>query len=251
MNYDPHLHKRRSIRLKGYDYSQAGAYFVTICVNQRSPLLGKIENSTFYPSEAGEMVQTLWNEIPEHYPGVELDAFVVMPDHIHGIIILTGNHVRRGSAPVPTPASNWGNQSHRGNHGGIAPTNDYAAISNRGNHGGIAPTQSNRGDEAIANSGNLYLNQRKHGGIAPTWEGLNLGDVVHRFKSLTTTKYRHGVYERKWQPFVRRFWQRNYYEHIIRNQKSLAEIRDYIYNNPFVWEYELDHLEKYHPPLLK
>ncbi|WP_224410498.1 transposase [Oscillatoria salina] len=277
MNYDPHLHKRRSIRLKGYDYSQPGAYFVTICVNQRLPLLGKIENTpasnrgdrggiaptpasnrgnrggiapTFYPSEAGEMVQTVWNEIPEHYPGVELDAFVVMPDHIHGIIILTGNHACRGSAPVPTPASNWGNQlnrgdeaianlgnqSNRGNHGGIAPT-VRGNQSNRGNHGGIAPTPaSNRGDR---------------GGIAPTWDGLNLGDVVHRFKSLTTTKYRHGVYERQWQPFLKRFWQRNYYEHIIRNQKSLAEIRDYIYNNPFVWEYELDHLEKYHPPLLK
>lgn len=161
MSYNPDIHHRRSIRLKGYDYSKAGAYFVTICIHQRLPLLGEIENGAIALTPAGEMVQTIWNEIPSHYLNVGLDAFVVMPNHVHGILILESNC----------------NQS-----------------------------------------------------------SMTLGDVVHRFKSFTTTKYRYGVNQKQWQPFVGRLWQRNYYEHIIRNEESCDRLRQYITNNPLSWE---------------
>ena len=77
-------HHRRSIRLQGYDYSQAGAYFVTICVKGKECLFGNIIDG-----EAGRMVQTVWDELPAHYANVDIDLFQIMPNHIHGIIILT------------------------------------------------------------------------------------------------------------------------------------------------------------------
>jgi REP element-mobilizing transposase RayT len=157
MSYNPDIHHRRSIRLKGYDYSQAGAYFVTICVNHRRSLLGTIDNGIMHPSPAGEMIQIVWDEIPNYYQGIDLDAFVLMPNHIHGIIILEENTT------------------------------------------------------------------------------LKLPDVVHRFKSLTTAKYRHGVYNQEWPPFENRLWQRNYYEHIIRNLESCDRLQEYIRDNPLLW----------------
>jgi putative transposase len=69
---------------------------------------------------------------------------------------------------------------------------------------------------------------------------MSLPDVVHRFKSLTTARYRHGVYERGWQPFPGRLWQRNYYEHIIRNERALQRIREYIMNNPARWDLDIE-----------
>ena len=163
MAYNPNVHRRRSIRLKGYDYSQAGAYFVTICINQRRSLFGNIQEGIMYPSPAGEMVQTVWDEIPTHYQGIDIDAFVLMANHIHGIIILEPN------------------------------------------------------------------------------SSMKLPDVVHRFKSLTTARYRHGIYEKEWPPFEKRLWQRNYYEHIIRNEKSCDRLREYIRDNPILWDVDTLH----------
>src|SRR5512140_3140591 len=80
MPYDPNKHHRRSIRLKGYDYSQAGAYFVTMCAQQRELL--------FVTDDAIDMIQRWWDKLPEKFPGVETDAFVIMPNHAHGIIVV-------------------------------------------------------------------------------------------------------------------------------------------------------------------
>jgi REP element-mobilizing transposase RayT len=86
--------RRRTPRLKGFDYSQAGAYFVTICAQDRLPLFGRVLEGSMVLSLPGQMVQQVWSEMPQYYAGVELDAFVVMPDHLHGILALTGE--RRG-----------------------------------------------------------------------------------------------------------------------------------------------------------
>ena len=88
MKYSPHIHHRRSIRLKGYDYSQNGAYFVTICVQNRECLFGKIKNGEMILNDAGKMTEKYWKEIPGHFPNVILDAFVIMPNHTHGILII-------------------------------------------------------------------------------------------------------------------------------------------------------------------
>ena len=87
MTYDPQKHHRRSIRLKGYDYSQAGAYFITIVAQARACLFGEVVDGEMRLNDAGRMV---WDDLPERFPGLELDAFGVMPNHVHGIIILTG-----------------------------------------------------------------------------------------------------------------------------------------------------------------
>ena len=90
MKFNPKIHNRRSIRLQGYDYSQAGAYFVTICTHNRKCLFGDIADGEMWLNDAGRMVQAVWDEIPAHYPGIDIDAFVIMPNHIHGIIVIVG-----------------------------------------------------------------------------------------------------------------------------------------------------------------
>lgn len=89
MNYDPQKNNRKSIRLKNYDYAQEGWYFVTICTKNRIHLFGKISNRQMKLNDQGKIVSGKWNEIPQHYPNVELDEFIVMPNHIHGILHIT------------------------------------------------------------------------------------------------------------------------------------------------------------------
>ncbi|MBC7237764.1 MAG: hypothetical protein H5T69_18130, partial [Chloroflexi bacterium] len=101
MKYDPERHHRRSIRLKGYDYTQPGAYFVTIVTQDRARLFGEVVDGEMRLNDAGRMVQTVWDELPAFYPGVQTDAFIVMPNHIHGIIVLTGHPVGAGPRACP------------------------------------------------------------------------------------------------------------------------------------------------------
>lgn len=109
--------RRRSIRLKGYDYAQAGAYFVTICTHERADLFGDVVHGVMEPNAMGNIVQRCWDAIPEHMPMVELDEFTVMPNHMHGIIVITDGAAPHGSMagdgsvgagnfpPLPMPGS--------------------------------------------------------------------------------------------------------------------------------------------------
>ncbi len=81
---------RRSVRLRGYDYSHAGAYFVIICTRNRACLFGEIVDGEMVLDDSGPMVETVWNKLPDRFPNIDLDAFIIMPNHIHGIIILVG-----------------------------------------------------------------------------------------------------------------------------------------------------------------
>ena len=183
MRYDPDRHHRRSIRLRGYDYREAGAYFVTICARDRMSMFGEVVDGRMRLNDQGIMVRTIWEEIPDHYGHVDLDSFVVMPNHIHGIIVLVGAtpRGRPGGGPEPGQAQ------------------------------GPAPTAS-----------------------------LSLPDVVHRFKTLTTKRYADGVTQHGWPPFPGRLWQRNYYEHIIRDEGELNITRQYIRDSPLKWEQDPD-----------
>lgn len=89
MKYNPEIHHRHSIRLRGYDYARGGAYFITLCAQDRACLFGGVAEGGVVLSEAGQMVAETWQELSGHYPGVDVDAHVVMPNHFHGIIILT------------------------------------------------------------------------------------------------------------------------------------------------------------------
>lgn len=101
--FDPERHHRRSIRLKGYDYSQAGAYFVTICTQGRICLFGDVVNDQMELNDAGRLMESAWLDLPNRFPAIELDEFVVMPNHMHGIIVITDHlvHNVEGSR-VPT-----------------------------------------------------------------------------------------------------------------------------------------------------
>ena len=88
MKFDPKKHHRRSIRLNNYDYSQAGAYFISFCVNNRLCLLSEIIECEMHLNDAGKMVDKIWQEMPQHYPGVDVDFHVVMSNHFHGIILI-------------------------------------------------------------------------------------------------------------------------------------------------------------------
>jgi REP-associated tyrosine transposase len=100
--------RRRSIRLRGYDYSQLGMYFITVCTRGRAPLLGDVTDGKMRLNDAGEMVLAVWQELPAHYLGLEMDACVVMPNHFHGIIVLPGAEIDSGLVGAgfkPAPAN--------------------------------------------------------------------------------------------------------------------------------------------------
>lgn len=175
---------RQSIRLEKYDYTKQGSYFVTICTQNREHLFGEITSNNIKLNDAGKMVLSVWNEIPEFYNKIQIDEFIIMPNHIHGIIQITDTV---GAGPCACP--NICGQPQGG-----------------GQPQGVAPTV------------------------------LSLPDVVHRFKTMTTKKYTDGVKQNDWIPFPRKLWQRNYWEHIVRNENELNQIRDYIRHNPQKWE---------------
>jgi putative transposase len=189
--FDPQKHHRRSIRLKGYDYSSEGAYYVTIVTQGRECLFGEIIDEEMYINEYGEIVQKWWNEIPIHFSNLELGAFVIMPNHVHGIIFITTD--RRGEA-----------QS-------VSPRND---------------PNNNIQDAYDDETNNL-------GGDAsqPPLRKPTFGQIVAYFK-YQSTKEMNRIETDKANT---KFWQRNYYEHIIRNEKALQSKTDYIQANPLLW----------------
>lgn len=177
MRYDPKEHHRRSIRLRDYDYAQAGAYFVTVCAEGHTCLFGDIIDAEMRLNDAGRMVQAVWNELPDHYPGVETDAFVVMPNHIHAIIVLSV-----GAGPRACP-----------NSGPCADPNEMGQPL-----GGRGQQQAERGQprEGMGQPRGVGGQPR---GIAPTGSAgraMSLADVVHRFKTWTTKRYTDGVRRR-------------------------------------------------------
>jgi len=98
--YNPEVHHRRSIWLKGYEYSRTGAYFVTICTRNRECLFGNVSDGRMVLNEAGRIIERVWEDLPSRFPSIELDALGVMPNHVHGIIAIVG----AGPAPPKTRA---------------------------------------------------------------------------------------------------------------------------------------------------
>jgi REP element-mobilizing transposase RayT len=177
MKVNPRIYHRRSIRLKGYDYSQSGTYFVTICAKDRELYFEKYRGLQ-------EIVRQQWEELPQRFPDLTLDEFIIMANHIHGILIVGA---------------------------GLAPALSYRATAR------VAPT---------------FSVDRP----APT-----VGEIVGTFKSLCIHDWLTYIKEKKIDA-IWKFWQRNYYEHVIRNEDELNRIREYIQNNPLKW-----HLDKENP----
>jgi putative transposase len=168
--YDPQKHHRRSIRLKGFDYSSEGLYFITICVQDRICLFGAVENGQMILNAAGQMVEAEWLKLPERFPNIELHEFVVMPNHFHGILEIVGRGGGTATRAAPTAA-------------------------------------------------------------APT-----VGEMMGAFQSIVTVEYIRGVKNEGWPRFFQKLFQRDYWEHIIRNERAFTNISNYIKNNPAKWE---------------
>ncbi|MCK5197781.1 MAG: transposase [Spirochaetes bacterium] len=184
-------YNRHSIRLKGYDYSSAGAYFITICTQNRENLFGKIENGKMIFNNAGEMVDRIYNEL-ENYHKIKIDKYIIMPNHFHGIIEIT---VGAESISVQNGKSIVNEES-------IVNNESWADMES-------APTSHTN---------------------------CELANIIQTFKRYTTIEYIKMVKKHILPPFNKRIWQRNYWEHIIRNNDELIDIRKYIKNNPENWK---------------
>ena len=174
MEYNPEIHHRKSIRLKEYDYSQEGYYYVTICTKNMERWFGDVVNGKMKLSAVGEIVKKCWMEIPQHFDNAFVDVFVVMPNHFHGIVVIENGFNDRG----------YVNRCR-----GVACN---------------APTN-----------------------VSP--KPKSLPTIIRSFKSAVTNwcnKHDFSYFQ----------WHRNYYEHIIRNEKELYYKRKYIMNNPLKWE---------------
>ncbi|MBS4000992.1 MAG: transposase [Desulfobulbaceae bacterium] len=163
-------------RLTEYDYSQAGAYFITICTQNHNHIFGEIANGIIKLNEFGKIVEKCWFEIPIHFPNVSLDVFVIMPNHIHGIVMINENE-----------------------------------------------------DISVETRHAVSLQKRQLGYS----QAGSLSVIIGSYKS-ACSKLINIVRNTPGQSI----WQRNYYEHVIRNEKSLSKIRDYIVNNPLNWEFD-------------
>lgn len=183
--YQPEKHHRRYIRLKGYDYSQAGLYFITIRCQNRIYRFGEVVDGKMALNKYGEIAYNEWLKLSERFFNFELDVFQIMPNHIHGIILL----------------------------------HDFSVVCTVG--AGFTPTQNDHDIRATAR-------------VAPT-----VNDIVGAYKSLVANGCLE-IWKSQWAgvnpvPIMGKLWQRNYYEHIIRNEQSYQTISNYIINNPAKW----------------
>ena len=200
MKSKSNLPRRRAMRLRNYDYSQPGAYFVTTCVRHRKCLFGTITDGKMQLNEIGQIIVECWNRIPQHFPSVELGESVIMPNHIHGIIAwgIAGTRIPRPlvGARSPRPPENINNR--RGEVPSPVDTNPIR-----------------RGEVS-----------------SPA-----LGKVIAYFK-YQSTKH---INQHHNTP-GKRIWQRNYYDHVIRNDTDLQRLRQYVQDNPMKWT-----LDQLHP----
>ena len=183
MKFNREKNYRRSLRLKDYDYTSDGAYFVTMCTWNRECMFGDIVDGNMQLNENGKIVWDEWLRTTYMRPNVELDEFKVMPNHFHGILIL--------KSPV-------------GARRCLAPC--HAIAKNRATHR-----------------------------VAPTCVSGSLGAIIGQFKSLVTKQ----INTTRIHPGMP-VWQRNYFERVIRNDKELINIRQYIHNNPMQWDIDKD-----------
>ncbi len=184
MSFDPLKHHRHSIRLKGHDYTSAGAYFITICTYQRDCLFGEIVAGAVRLNDFGSVVCECWEAIPRHFPNATVDAFVVMPNHVHGVLVI--NETAHVGATHASP---------------------------------------------------LHAPPLPHGP-----KRQSIGAIIGSFKSAVTKR----INVLRAMPGAP-VWQRNYYEHIVRNEREWHAIRRYIQNNPVQWALDRDHPDNRQP----
>jgi len=183
--------KRKPLRLKKYDYSKPGYYFVTICAQDRQCLFGNVDRNQMILNRAGKIINQWWLTMSERFENIGLDEYKIMPNHLHGIIVIK-NVVGDDQCVGPNPKM--------------------------GGH--IGPP--------------LQTMQKQ------TRQQQLLFRIIQLFKTKTTNGYINGVKNNQFPPFNKRLWQRSYCDHIIRNEKSLDKIRQYIRYNHLKWDEDIE-----------
>ena len=217
--YNPKIHKRKSIRLKGYDYSQAGLYFITICCQDKLCRFGQVVNGEMVLNDFGLIAYNEWLKTPEIRPNVKLGDFIIMPNHMHGIIhILYRDPSRKGESHSP---NNTQQKTDVRGMKDICDTSSAKREQNPNRKGeshspyNTQPKTDVRGMKDICDTSLRSPSQ-------------TIGAILRGYKSAVTKQL-------KSLGFHEKLWQRNYYEHIIRDDRAYHNISKYIINNPRKW----------------
>lgn len=225
MPYDPDRHHRRSIRLKGYDYALPGAYFVTLCTKDRTCFFGDVVDGLMRPGPIGAAAHACWVDLPHHFPQGVLDAFVVMPNHVHGILGITDRP--GGAHPTVDDGTRRGDRS-------TVDDGTGGAVQLNGPTPNIVPTAGIPPDAPKRPSVDPYFSN-----LSPQRGTLSV--IIRTYKGAVTRWCRINGYPAfGWQP--------RFYDHIIRNDKALARIRRYIADNPRRWSADREHPARGAPP---
>jgi putative transposase len=228
--YDPDIHHRQSLRWRKHDYSSPAFYYVTMCTQDHRCPLGDVDSGVMHLNDVGRMVDAAWLEIPTRFPRMCLDEHITMPNHFHCIIQIVGAPpIGDVGAPL-VGAPQVPGQNAAGERGGVG-----ASVVGARQVSGRKPRRERAGVGAPLVSAREASKQKPASTRAGTRPAPTLGDAVGAFKSLTTDEYILGVKELGWPRFPNHFWQRNYYDHVIRDQDELEKIREYIRQNPLVW----------------
>lgn len=240
-NDHPSWHNRRNMRLVGYDYRQSGAYFLTICVRHRYCYLGLIHEDRVRLSVLGDIAREEWERTPVIRPGVVLDAFVVMPNHLHAVVVFpedkersagpdqSTNHRKETNNPLDQTADALLCVPTDGTRPSIAASSDTdprgypipTANSSVGTHSSASTSAQGRVSHAIRRP------------------ARSLGSLVAGYK-VSTTKRINDLCGTPGAPF----WQSNYYKHVIRSDADLDRIRLYIEYNPLRWHEDEHNLDR-------
>jgi len=248
MKYDAKIHHRRSIRLRHYDYALPGAYFVTLCTFNKRCIFGHVVEDRMDENDCGKIAREQWLESAQIRQKFELDTFVVMPNHLHGILWILGpkgehilmnsgytqpivggafvgpNGVRPADAPEPMDADGVivGPSGARPWPNAVRPYNNHRT-----------PVGAIR-DRPLAERRSALQERRP----IPPMRPHSLASWAAGFKSAVTSRIR-----KLWNQPRAAVWQEDYFEHIIRDEDELFKIREYILSNPARWKLDRENPE--------
>ena len=218
MKYDAKIHHRHSLRLPGYDYALPGAYFVTLCAFNRKCIFGRVVEDRMYENDCGKLAREQWFESAQIRQEFALDAFIVMPNHLHGILWILGPKRERllvGSVLAqPIVGAD-----------GVRPPDAQT------------PAGASRA-RPLAERRSALQTPRNRRGPIPAMRSHSLASWAAGFKSALTSRIRE-----LWNRPRAAVWQEDYFEHIIRDQDELFRIREYILSNPARWKLDRENPE--------
>ena len=228
MKYNPKIHNRQSIRLKGWDYSNPGLYFITICTQNRAHLFGYIQNKKMHLNDAGKMIEKWYFKLEEKYPDIRCNEQMVMPNHFHCIIhILEKQDENEYGLDERNVIAHDRDAHDMDAHAGRSPrgrpeTDDRHRPET--NHRPETDDRPETGEYTVSPYG---PDNKKY--------NASIFDMMDWFKTMTTNAYIRGVKTENWPRFEKRVWQKRYWDHIIRNENDYIHISNYIENNPKKW----------------